>query len=616
MTRAGSSIDRSRGSRARLLAAAAAAIVLTSSTAHALVNYDSGQRIIDGIQLLQDASDPTAYYYVPQFPRLSTRDDGTFELLCLKYVGGSDATNGGLFHALVEFTLPPDVIEAIEKKLKQQVPNGRIVGPVPLMQAIDDGEEGVGSFQVVSAILADKDKGGFTRSIVTSGKAPLMPGSKAVVAALLNEQGATLLWDSLNGATSDVSVAVHAYYEAAVKAYNAKITAQVDTIYNHFSRISNQQQDYTRRQLRNIVDDLQRNGDLKIEVLDRSAGLGIKTEDMAGILQVVTDKLIELMFDYKAGWSADPPRETAVEANQILGRQERGWFSSVFGGAEDTKYFTDDQYVLKRRSDIRRNAFTLTLGKSTTIKVPVDTAGNLRGLYTALKNDSRYFRIVDMNDPAFEFRPVHFQVDGDYVDSFKDSLNFVSVNFRKAYQDRPAFTKALTFTQADVAKGETVQDVSFPRLGAQDAAWTEYEYQVRWSLRDGATISVPPGDDTWLKARDAAVALTPPFEKRVIEIDVDRSSFATNGIVTAVVEVGTTLVGKPRLQRKAILRATDAAADTKISVYRDRGSDTIVRVTWHGRSGKTEATTEVLESDYLYLTPPDMTKSAGGGGRP
>ena len=54
MTSAGSPINRSRGSRARLLAAAAAAIVLTSSTAQALVNYDSGQRIIDGIQLLQD----------------------------------------------------------------------------------------------------------------------------------------------------------------------------------------------------------------------------------------------------------------------------------------------------------------------------------------------------------------------------------------------------------------------------------------------------------------------------------------------------------------------------------------------------------------------------------
>ena len=39
---------------------------------------------------------------------------------------------------------------------------------------------------------------------------------------------------------------------------------------------------------------------------------------MDGILKIVTDKLVELMFDHKTGWSADPPREAAVEANQIL----------------------------------------------------------------------------------------------------------------------------------------------------------------------------------------------------------------------------------------------------------------------------------------------------------
>ena len=598
-----------------IFAALVFAIILALNAApQALVNYDTGQRMIDGIQLLQDAADPTAYYYIPRYPRLATRDDGSFEFVCLKYVGGTAATNGGLFHALIEFTLPADVVEAVEKKLKQQVPNGRIVGPVPLMQALDNGEEGVGSFQVVSATLTDKENGGFARTVVTSGKAPLMPGSKAVVAALLNEQGATLLWDSLNGPTSDVSIAIHAYYEAAVKAYNAKVTAKVDTIYTHFSRVANQQQDFSRRQVRNVVDELQRDGNLQIDVLDRSAGLGIKADDMAGLLQVVTDKLVELMFDHKGGWSADPTRETAVEANQIQGRQQRGWLSRVFGGAQNTKYFSDDQYVLKRRSDISRNSFTLTLGKTTTVKVPVDTAGNIGGLYAALREDPRYFRIVDMNDPAFEFRPVHFQVDGDYVDSFQDSLNFVSVNFRKAYKDRPAFSRALTFTHADIKAGKTVQDVAFPRLGAEGGDWTDYEYQVRWSLRDGATLSVP-ANDTWVKGRDAAIALTPPFEKRVLVIDADRSLFGANGIATAVVEVGTVLGGKARLQRKAILRAGDADATTNVAIYRDRGADMIVRVTWHGKSGKVEGKAEVLDSAYLYLTPPDLSKAASGGER-
>jgi hypothetical protein len=585
-------------------------LLVTAAPAAALVNFDRGQRMIDGVQLLQDASDPTAYYYLPQFPRLSTNADGSLAFVCLKYVDSAGgAATGGLFHALVEFTLPPEVIEQLEKKLRTQVPGARIVGPVPLMQALDNGAEGVGSFQIVSSILADREKGGFTRSVVSSGDAPLTPNSKAVVAALLNAQGATLLWNSLGGPTSDVSVAIHAYYEAAVAAYNARVTAQVETVYTHFSRVINQQQDYTRRQLRNIVDDLHRTGDLKVEVLDRSAGLGIKSDDMAGILQVVTDKLIELMFDPKTGWSADPQRETAVEANQILGRQERGWFSRVFGGAQDTKYFTDDQYVLKRRSDVRSNVFTLTLGKNTTIKVPVDTAGNIGGLYAALKDDPRYFRIVNLADPAFEFRTVHFQVDGNYVDSFQDSINFVSVNFRKTYADQPAFTKALLFTQDEIKNGKTVQQVNFPRLAASGADWVEFEYQVRWSVRDGSAIPVPAGDQ-WIKSRDPAIPLMPPFEKRLVEIDADRQLFAQAGVATAVVEVATMLGGKPRVQRKALLRATDGAPTTKVSIYHDRNTPIAVRVTWHGKTGKVEGKLEELESDYLLLTPPTMP---GGG---
>jgi hypothetical protein len=382
-------------------------LLLSPNSGHALVNYDQGQRQIKGVQLLQDFNDPTAYYYVPQFPRLAAKEDGTFEILCLKFVDTKeDGASGGLFHALIEFSLPPELLQEIEKDLKKQVPNARIAGAVPLMQSTEKsekGDDGTGAFQIVSSVLRDRGDKGFTRSLVTSGRAPLTPGSKAVVAAVLNQQGATLLWDSLTGPTSDVSVAIQAYYEAAVQGYNAKVTAEMSTVYKHFSTTSSQQKQYTKRQVRKAVDDLQRDGTLKVEVFDRSKSLGIEAKDMDGVLQTVTDKLTELMFDHTSGWAADPPREAAIEANQLAGRQERGWFSSVFGGAQDTPYFTDDQYVLKDRKDIRHNTFSLTLTKGTTIKVPVDTAGNLGGLYKAMGKDERYFRIVNLNDPAFQF---------------------------------------------------------------------------------------------------------------------------------------------------------------------------------------------------------------------
>lgn len=581
-----------------------AAWLVAASPCSALVNYDVGQRLIRGVQLLQDYADPKAYYYVPQYPRLATKSDGSLELLCLKYVDAAGGNSGGLFHALVEFSLPPELVAELEIELKKQVAGARIVGPVPLTQALTEGEDGMGSFQVISAILRDGEEGGFTRQLITSGKAPLTPGSRAVVAALLNPKGATLLWDSLTGPTSDVSVAIRATYEAAVVGYNARVSAEMSTLYTHFSRISNYQKEYTKRQLRKVVDELQRNGSLKVEVLDRTQSLGLKAGEMEGILQVVTDKLTELMFDHTNGWAADPERETAVEANQIQGRQDRGWFARTFLGADDTKYYTDDQYVLKSRKDLRQNTFSLILSKSSTIKVPVDTAGNLGGLYQALKNDPRYFRVVNLDDPAFEFRTVHFQVDGGYLDSFEDTINFVAVNVRKSYGDRPPFTRSIQFTSADVKAGKTLLDIAFPRLGETAKTWTEYEYQVRWSIRDRKTLAVPPQEDKWIKTSDAAISLVPPFERRVVEIDADRALFAERGMSSAVVEFATMLAGKPRLGSKVVLRAGDTEAVSHVSVYGDRGEPMALRVSWHAPDRQLPGTLEPLQSDYLFLTPP------------
>lgn len=593
---------------------AVAMLCLVAAPASALVHYDQGRRQVNGIQLLQDYSEPNVYYYVPQFPRMAQREDGSMEFLCVKYVDPTGQSSGGLFHALVEFTLPPEVVEQLEADLKQDVPNARIAGPVPMMQAVEDGQEGVGSFQVISAVLADREQGGFTRSLVTSGKAPLMPGSKAVVAAILSPQGATLLFDTFTGATSDVSVSISGYYEAAVKAYNAKVTAEVETVYTHFSRLSNVQREFSRRQVRRVVDDLQRDGTLKVEVMDRTQSLGIEAREMESILQLVTDKLTELMFDHETGWSADPPREVAVEANQIQGRQQRGWFSRVFGGAQDTPYFTDDQWVLKRREDVRRNTFQIVLDKVSTIRAPVYTAGNLGGLHEALAGDERYFRIVNLADPAFEFRTVHFQVDGEYVDSFKDTINFVSVNVRKTYRHRPAFTTSLHFSHADIQAGKTIQEVSFPRLGETGADWTHYEYQVRWSVRDRPTVTQPPAQGAWVATGDAAVSLTPPFEKRVLEVDAERTLFAQNSVATAVVEVATMLAGRPRLTRLGTLRAGDAEPTMTAAVYGDRGEPMAYRVSWHSPRRSVTGPLRLLESDYLYLSPPALNDAAPGPG--
>jgi hypothetical protein len=573
----------------------------------ALVLYDEGRRVIEGVQLLQDASDPKAFYYLPQFPRLSQRPGGDgFEFVALKYVGSGGVASGGLFHALVEFTLPPELEARVAEKLRSEVDGAALRGPVPLLEAVESGSAGVGSFRVVSATLANAGKDSLARSLVTSGRAPLTPGSKAVIAALLSPEGATLLWETLSGPTSDVSVAITAYYEAQVKAYGARVTADVDTVYEHFSRFSNRQQGFEKEELRKITDELVRTSAIRIEVLDRSAGLGVDAKAMQGLVDLVTQKLTDLMFDAEAGWSRTPTPPVAVEADQIRGRQEAGWLQKTLGIGTDQPYYTDNQFVLKDRKDIQSSRFALDLSQSTTIRVPVDSSGNLGGLYRSFGDDPRYFRIVNLADPVFEHRTVHFQIDGGALDAFQDTINFVTVNFRKRYAGEPTATRSLVFSHDEVRKGRTVQSVEYPRLGDASASWLDYEYQVRWSVRDRPTIALPADETQWLRASDPAIALVPPFERRVVEVDADRALFGPSGVAAAVVEFAVPLAGKPKLMRKATLRPSDAEASRTISLYGDRDAEVGWRVTWHTKQGPQRSDAKSLDSEYLYLVPPPL----------
>ena len=583
-------------------------LFLSLSQLIAQVNYDEGRRQIDGIQLLQDSNNPNAYYYLTRFVQLSTKEDGSYEILCIKYVGEGENASGGLFHALIEFSLPEDVVKEVEGKLKQEVGESAFfAGPVPMKQIVNENTNEVGRFDVVSSILTNTDgEDAFTSNVITSGFAPLLPNSKAAIAAKLNPTGATLLWESLSGSTSDVSVSVHGYYEAKVKGYNAIISAEAETVYQHYSRVSNFQEGFTKQQLRKISDEMVQDQIINVEVFDRSEGLGIDTKDMQGIVDIVTDKLIELMFDTKAGWAKQPETEVAVEAGQIKGRQERGWFDSTFGGSENTPYYSDNQYVVKKRKDIRSNKFYLNLSKATTIKVPTYTSGNIAGIYDTMKDDDRYFRVVNLADSDFQKREVHFQIDGGFSDAFNDVLNSVSVSFRKVYGDnKDDATSDLLFTNKDLNAGKDFKTVIYPRLGIEASEWLNYEYKLSWNLKgEPKPIIVPKAASKWKSENLSVVALVPPFKKKVVDIDADRSSFKDAEVRSATIRFFTILNGKAGSQRTVILREGDAESTSQVALYYDEDEPMAYQITWYSKKGKYAEPIKELKEDYLFLITP------------
>jgi len=579
----------------------------------AIIKYDEGNLIINGIQLFQDREAPLDYYYLPQYPKLATRPDGTLEFIFIKYVGtGGPATNGGLFHALIEFALTPDEIILLESELRKKVSGAKLRGPVPMQEALKDGESGVASFRLISSILTNtKGEDSFTTNIVTSGHAPLLPGSRAAMAAHLNQQGATLLWESFQSGTSDVSIALEGFFEAAIKGYNAVIEAEMDILYQHFSEMQNVQGGFSREQTRSIVDSLVQSQKIKIDVFDRSSGLGIKTDDMQKIMDLITSQMLSLMFDVQNGWAKLPQQETPADA-EVKNRYSNGGLAGFLFGAGSQAYVPDNQYILKERKDIRSFKFYLNLSKSTTIKVPVYTSGNLRGLYDLDHEQGRYFRIVNMDDPDFQRREIHFQVDGNFTEGFNEIINFVSVNFRKNYgpeRQNETSDTSLIFSKKDLTQGKDLKSVHYPRLGLSSNEWLNYDYQISWSIKGlDKPLNYPQQKDEWIETNLPSIALTPTFGKRVIEIDADRDYFKETDIKSASIRFFVILGGKAMAQKSLTLRQDDAVNTNTLSLFYDEKEPIVYQVSWYAKSGEFQDELKVLDGAYLFLVPPEADK--------
>ena len=559
--------------------------------AHALVNYEATPLEVHGVLLLQDAKDPKAYYYLPKAPRIALDPDGRPAFALVKFVDPEGQVSGGLLHMLVTLTLPPEELKALRQEFRKIKPGAKIVGPVPLLQ---DKE---GSFQVVSGTLTDK---GFTRKLISSGRAPLTPGAQAAIAAVLDQHGATLLWESLQSPTSDVSVSIRAYYEAALPSITAHISADISTVYEHFSKLKNVQKDYTRDQIRKITDELVRNGVIKIEILERLPGdSGNRT--IQTLIDLLSKKLTELIFDQRTGFTAIPPKEKAVEPGRIKGRQKKGFLARLFTSTGDQKYYTDNQFVLKKRSDISRGIFSINLTRRTVIKVPYDTAGNLSGFYAAHGKDPRLFKIVNLADPAFQKREIFFRIDGEFVPAFEGLVNFASVVIKKSYSNGEEATGELIFTREDLRQGHFSKSWRYARLGEKGASWLNYSYQVSWDLKGHRKFQSP-----WQQTNAPIVSLAPPLKRMDLTIDADRVAFEDSGVRAAVVLVRYRLFGQPTRKRLAVLKASDGVSLNDFTLFLDPRSPLEYQVTWFYSDGqRVKQDWQTLEEGYLFLLPPE-----------
>ena len=176
-----------------------------------------------------EVNNPDNYYYVTDKARLATDSTGRPRFSMLRYVsnvvgtgdqGLTQGEGGGIVHAVVSLSVTEAQRAAAVEALREINPSATLVGPVIFKS---------GTFGLITSFSGEDGK--LTRTVVGTGKAPILDGQQAAISMHLTKLGATLLWNSFKTAAPDISFTFEMNMDGFRLPVQAVITANFEDIY-------------------------------------------------------------------------------------------------------------------------------------------------------------------------------------------------------------------------------------------------------------------------------------------------------------------------------------------------------------------------------------------------
>lgn len=638
-------------------------------TAHAQeVNLDKTVRAGE-LQLFQDYKDPLEYYYVPNKARLAMHAEGLPQFSFLRYVrnaagaAGQDAARegegGGIAHALVELSVPPEMLDDARKELQRTVPGAKIMGPI----IYRSGRVGlVSSFK--------QENGELTTKVLGLGSAPILEGDKAAVSIQLTKQGATLLWNSFQTATPDISFNFEMEFAGYRQPYEATVEADWEQVYSHRLFSAALVTSYGGAEIKDALDDLVRSGAIKVTI----KGSDEKLDQLVGAAQA---KLVEAMFDridqsgqpsLSANQSEGVGLESATrylreqreesrtqnaeadrQANAIAQREaaqraaaaQPAPSSNASGSApslasapapgqprpraeaaatarqdpapsqgqsraQQPSYSGPPSFALLASYSMKktrnRGHFRFDFSRATLDMVHPVFAHNIGSLSQWTKND-KVFRAVNLDDDLYKQREIVVMLDGQNAADFSKYINFVTVQMRKKHGSGETSTSEVRIDRTNFNQtGGVFRLAPYGWKGDTDRSkWLDYEYRTTWSFFGGKQV-----ETEFVPATSMALGITPPFARRVVEVDADPSILGPLGVRLVTVNLYHEINGEPRKQRVTLKPAGETTLAVPIEFIHAPGDDRYrYDVTWQLRdttqrtSGMREGTADVIFADEL-----------------
>jgi hypothetical protein len=587
------------------------ALALPAAAASALVLDDENRLTVtltDGtaITLIGEAGASMGvrtsnYYYLPSpaLLRLAKRPDGTPEFLFLKFTTDARADKGGvsgaLMHFLMEWSLTPEQETDLKAKLNTVKQGAQLLGAVPLEP---EGESG--SFQIVSASLSDKT---LTPSVLTSGKAPLVPGGRAAAAARMTAEGAQLMAATLEKSRSiaDVSIALNYAYTVLTPAVHGSVTVDWSKLEKESESL---RWEYGKRKPSGCLLWWCGVPVSHTEVREQMRFLEEKKVIVWELVETLADersaKIRDAFLQYVLNITAEPPAPSDPPPPPADKDKE---------GSRLVRFPTRTmKKVLERKTQ------TVTLNVGLAVKKPHQLVANLMSWYDAVRDNKSCVAAVNLNDPFFQHRDIHFMLDLDAKEMFDERVNYVTVNVRKRRSAGAPFEDRVTINAQHLKEHGVDAVVTYAR--GEDRDPDAYEYKSQWSLRGGL---IYPQDPPWQRGTWEGVTLAPPVVPRTIEVEGDLAAMTASGITRVTVQLHYAKFGHEVEENIHVSPAANEAL-VKRRIFMDRGARGYAYrlIVNHKTEGKLALPWSAkVGDDYVYaaipenlLTEPQMKEEA------
>lgn len=588
-----------------------AALLLTALAARpgtaqvASMHYDGRQTVAlqDGTNVvcLKALGTPNGYYYLPANLRIAQGPDGTPQFLLMKFTTDQAEAKGGIsgavLHFLMEFGLTDAQQQEVETKLRKADPQAKLLGAAPVTQ---DGD--AGSFQITSATLSDTS---LTKSLITGGKAPLLPGQRVATAARLTANGAQLLAASLDKSRSitDVSLSCNLAYHTMVQGVKAtmhfrgeRLKREIDNLTVEYKDTKKgfwfwSKHDYTYNEARQLFKFLEEKGIVEAKIETR-VDSEVATKIMESFLQMFINSLSQAQSVSPEDAIREGPEkvdDSDPKAPQVKGR---------------TYNLTRHRFTeIKHVKDM---TWSFTAGVP--VRETIQLTGNLGSWYGQVRNNPKCVVSVNLSDPFFTHRDVLFVLDLEAKEIFDEAVNYVTVNVRKRRSSGQPFQDSLTLDANRVKQQGVSASITYARGDDKDPDL--YEYQAQWSLKGGNLFPREPG---WEKGSWEGVTLTPPIRPLTLEVQCDPEELKAKGIVRATVQVRYPQFGK---QAEANIALTPVKNEPivarKLFLDRDKRAYDYRIIFDHKTAGKiTRPWVTNVNDDYVYVAVPEDLMAGG-----